>query len=130
MTRSKAELALDHDWFRWRKPIRILLMVVAGICSIGLLASLEPTTAQRPFPKFVLDPNTAPPEALLALPKLGPAMVARIVEAREVRPFRSLEDLDQRVRGIGPATIASLRPYLKITNQPINDRRAGPDKVP
>jgi competence protein ComEA len=40
--------------------------------------------------------------------------VQRIVEARTQAPFRSLDDLDARVRGIGPATIAALRPHLRI----------------
>ncbi len=63
-------------------------------------------------PSLVLDPNTAPPAVLLALPRLGPTMVGRIVAERERRPFGSLEDFDARVRGIGPATAAALRPHL------------------
>jgi hypothetical protein len=41
-------------------------------------------------------------------------MVKRIVAAREMTPFRSLDDLDTRVRGIGPATIAALSPFLQF----------------
>jgi competence protein ComEA len=63
---------------------------------------------------LIVDPNTASPEVLSALPKLGPALVGRLVAAREEAPFRSLDDLDARVRGIGPATLAALRPYLLI----------------
>jgi hypothetical protein len=41
-------------------------------------------------------------------------MVKRIVAARETAPFQSLDDLDTRVRGIGPATLAALSPFLQF----------------
>src|SRR5258708_39272281 len=51
-----------------------------------------------------VDVNTAPPGVLEALPRIGPALAGRIIEAREERLFVSADDLDRRVRGIGPAT--------------------------
>ena len=116
--------------FGWRRPERILLTVIAGLCSLGLLRVAHRETKPISLPQFTVDLNTAPPEALLALPKLGPTLVGRIVEARETRPFRSLAELDKRVRGIGPVTIRSLRPYLKISDEPIPERRAEPKKAP
>ncbi len=70
--------------------------------------------AQVATPVLVVDPNTAPPGVLEALPRLGPVLVGRIVEAREHEPFHSVEDLDARVKGIGPVTIEGLRPHLRI----------------
>jgi len=64
--------------------------------------------------QLIVDPNTARAEVLVALPKLGPALVSRIVAAREKAPFRSVDELKGRVRGIGPATLESLRPHLRI----------------
>jgi DNA uptake protein ComE-like DNA-binding protein len=61
-----------------------------------------------------VDVNIAPPGVLEALPRIGPALAGRIVEAREETLFVSADDLDRRVRGIGPATIAGLRPYLRF----------------
>jgi competence protein ComEA len=66
-----------------------------------------------------VDPNTADWAALAALPQIGPAMAKRIVEERQafvaanpgVTPYRELDDLS-RVKGIGPATLATLEPYL------------------
>lgn len=55
-----------------------------------------------------IDVNRAGADELERLPGIGPALAARIVEARTARPFTSLEDL-ARVRGIGPATVARLR---------------------
>ena len=44
--------------------------------------------------------NTATLAELVALPGIGEKLAMRIVEARQERPFTSLEDLD-RVPGIG-----------------------------
>jgi competence protein ComEA len=72
----------------------------------------EPSTAA--VPSLVVELNTAPPEVLSALPRLGPARANAILEARERAPFRSFEDFDRRVRGIGPATVAAIKPYARI----------------
>jgi competence protein ComEA len=63
---------------------------------------------------LVVNVNTAPAAVLDALPRLGPALAGRIVAGREERPFHSLGDLDARVKGIGPATVAALRPHLRF----------------
>jgi hypothetical protein len=59
-----------------------------------------------------LDPNTVPPEVLTALPHVGASLVDRWVKAREERPFRSLEDAQARVRGLGVATLGQIAPYF------------------
>ncbi len=67
-----------------------------------------------------LDINTADAAALERLPGIGPVKAAAIVEYREAHgPFRNVEDL-AAVRGIGPATVARLRPLA----------RAGPAEGP
>ena len=68
-----------------------------------------PRDAARPA---VVDPNTADAAALTVLPGIGPALARRIVEEREAAgPFRRPEDLT-RVRGIGPKTLATIKPRL------------------
>ena len=49
---------------------------------------------------------------------LGPTLARRIAEARADGPFRSVEDVRARVRGIGPATLAQIAPYLRIDSPP------------
>lgn len=70
----------------------------------------EPASPRRPTEskKPLVDVNHADPTALQSLPGVGPALARRIVEARDEKPFSSLEDL-QRVRGIGPATLKRLK---------------------
>jgi len=99
----------------WTAPVRGLLIGSTFIGAIWLL-SIAPGRDQvsAPMPPLVVDPNTAPPQVLMALPRLGPSLVGRIVEAREIAPFDSIEDLQRRVRGLGPATIKALRPHLHI----------------
>lgn len=58
-----------------------------------------------------VDPNRDDARRLEALPGVGPRVAARILAARTVRPFTGPDDL-LRVRGIGPRTLARLRPYL------------------
>ena len=62
-----------------------------------------------------VDLNTATGPELEALPGVGPAIAARIIEYREANgTFKKLEDL-MNVRGIGERTFLELRPLLSVT---------------
>jgi competence ComEA-like helix-hairpin-helix protein len=62
----------------------------------------------------VLNLNSATPAELEALPKVGPALAARIVAFREKHgPFPAVDSL-VRVPGIGPATLAILRGQVRV----------------
>jgi competence protein ComEA len=66
-----------------------------------------------------IDPNRATWEELAAIPGLGEKRARAIVARREQLlrdhpgelPFREPDDL-RRVKGIGPATVSNLMPYL------------------
>lgn len=84
----------------------------------GAPAPTRPRGAPRPTSPPRLDPNRATAEELVTLPGVGPVLAARIVAARErAGPFTSVEDL-RRVRGVGPATLARLRPFLEVPESP------------
>ncbi len=68
----------------------------------------------KPLPaEKSVDINTAPEAQLMTLPGVGPALARRICDERERALFRSVDDLD-RVPGVGPKTVAKLRPYVFV----------------
>lgn len=60
--------------------------------------------------RLPIDINTAPANALEALPKIGPSTAQGIVDAR---PYETVDDLT-RVSGIGPSTVDGLRDYVTV----------------
>lgn len=62
--------------------------------------------------QYQVDLNSAPWQELVLLPGVGETLAMRIIESRDTDgPFVEAADL-LRVRGIGPATLERLRPYL------------------
>ena len=76
-----------------------------------------------------IDPNSADWQALAAIPTLGEKRAKEIVAYRErVRsntsnliPFRRPSDLSH-IRGIGPATVENLKPYLIFPSEEPSSR--------
>ena len=52
--------------------------------------------------------NTATVEQLQGITGIGPTIAKRIVDERRNGPYRSLEDLQSRVRGIGETSIRKM----------------------
>ncbi|RCS42085.1 helix-hairpin-helix domain-containing protein [Bremerella cremea] len=99
-----------------------IALVVAGTVVLGgiyfatlrmrqveLIDIDEAPLVERPF---MVDVNQAEWAELAQLPGVGETIAKRIVESRQVQgPFLDHSDL-QRVPGIGPRTVESLRGYL------------------
>lgn len=69
----------------------------------------------RPRPATTIDVDRATAAELEGLPRIGPALAARIVQDRLERgDYGSLEGL-QRVRGVGPVMAAALAPYVTFS---------------
>ncbi len=72
-----------------------------------------------------LNPNEASPASLMRLPQIGAARAQAIVAHRNrvgsqegrVRVFERADDL-QQIKGIGPAMVEDLRPWLQFDNPP------------
>lgn len=117
----------------------VLLRPVRGVTSLsghdlaGLLEESrgereEEEARSRPLaPGETLDPNRSDEVQLDRLPGIGPAAARAWVATRsEEGGFRTPQDL-LRVRGIGPATLGRIRPYLDFSEGiPVELRRGGP----
>ena len=77
----------------------------------GNLVEIE--RAEPQVADFDVDINTADWPELVQLPAIGETLARRIVESRKTDgPFGEHNDL-RRVRGIGPKTLETIRPYLR-----------------
>jgi len=85
--------------------------------------------AQPLGPGERVDLDRAPAAELARLPRIGPALAARIVAEREAHgPFGSLDGL-RRVPGVGPSTVRALVPHVTFPG-PAVPRSDGPDPEP
>ena len=74
---------------------------------------IEVDRAPRNAARFEVNVNQADWPELTQLPTIGETLARRIVQSRQENgPFRDLDDL-RRVRGIGPKTLETVRPYLR-----------------
>ncbi|HKN48500.1 MAG TPA: helix-hairpin-helix domain-containing protein [Candidatus Polarisedimenticolia bacterium] len=91
--------------------------IMGALLLLSAAALAAPPAAAAPAPPPAaqkVNINTAGVEELLALPGIGPAYAARIVEYREKNgPFKKLEDL-LNVRGIGEKTFERIRDRLTL----------------
>jgi competence protein ComEA len=94
-----------------RATAGILTLIVALACAQFVAAQ---TTTAAKAPATVVNVNTASADQLDALPGIGPALAARIIEYRQKNgAFKKLEDL-MNVRGIGEKNFLKLKPLLTL----------------
>jgi competence protein ComEA len=75
----------------------------------------SPASSSDAVPRAgIVDLNTATARQLETLPGIGPALAGRIIRYRARAPFRDVDELD-RVSGIGPKTMATLRPLVRAS---------------
>lgn len=92
-------------------PMRSSIFL-AAVLSLVWLGSAR--GAKRDAPRAeVVNINTAEASQLQLLPRVGPALARRIIDARTKRRFRTTYQL-LRVRGIGGKTYRRLRPHIVI----------------
>jgi competence protein ComEA len=94
-----------------RATVGILTVLVILVCSLPAAAQ---TTPAAKAPAAAVNVNTASADQLDALPGIGPALAARIIEYRTKNgAFKKLEDL-MNVRGIGEKNFLKLKPMLTL----------------
>lgn len=108
-------------WLRTTDQTTVAALTLLSIAAIGATVVSRGALSGRaiyldeaePRPlSWQVDVNAADWPELTVLPDLGDQLARRIVDDRRRRgPFRSAADL-RRVPGIGPKTVARIRPYL------------------
>ena len=96
--------------------IVLALMIVhwARLSGWGLRPVEIDRLPERQF-DYRIDINSATWVELMQLEEVGEVLARRIVEDRERNgPFRSIDDL-RRVKGVGPKTLDTIRPWLTIS---------------
>ncbi|MBZ0113230.1 MAG: helix-hairpin-helix domain-containing protein [Thermoanaerobaculia bacterium] len=104
---------INHETDRARKSLRLALGGL--LLAIVSLTTVTPAVAAgAATPSGVVNVNQASVDQLTLLPRIGPAVAARIVEHREANgPFAGKEEL-MLVRGIGERTYENLEPFITL----------------
>jgi len=124
---ARPPVRYDLRWTRANELALIALCVAAGsllawpATSPGRTGTPPAVNAQRVEQATErINPNLAPVHSLVRLPAIGPARAKAIIAHRKAhgpRAFRWVGDLAP-VKGIGPATLAAVAPYLSLPAQP------------
>jgi competence protein ComEA len=115
---TAASLVAIAAWWIWQGQLR------------GRVIDIE--RAEPIAIDFRIDVNRAEWPELALMPNIGEQLAKRIVADRTQRgPYRELADL-RRVRGIGPKTLESMRPFLLPIPDPVaaaGDYREAPQSA-
>lgn len=90
-----------------RRALPITVLVIA-------VAALAAAAGPAPASHGVVNVNTATVDQLQLLPRVGPALAARIVEFRKANgAFKTVDEL-VAVRGIGERSLELMQPYIAV----------------
>jgi DNA uptake protein ComE-like DNA-binding protein len=108
----------------------LAFLVGMGIClalSLGFAGEMLEHTEDSPVSGLGerINPNEAPVASLMRLPQIGAARARAIVAARDrtgaekgpAPVFKEADDLRQ-IKGIGPAIVEGVRPWLRFDDSP------------
>ncbi len=88
-------------------------VVSSAVLAAASSARAEPTPAPPIAVEQRININTAGPAELDRLPGIGPTRAQAIVDVRQKRPFRRVEDI-MRVPGIGRKTFSRIRSAIYV----------------
>jgi len=126
-----------ESWFGLRPGDRLIVALLVGT-ALSLMGvdwlrlsgwGMRPVEIERQHSRtyrYRIDINTAGKAILLQLEGIGPTLAKRIIADRARNgPFRSIDDL-QRVRGIGPRKVETIRKWLTLGGDPSAERAVTP----
>lgn len=121
---ARAIVRAREDGAVFRRPDDLTLVRGIGPSTVQRLTGLldldrppargSPSAVLRATPAPKVDVNRAGSEELQSLPGIGPALAGRMLDERQKRMFRSVDEL-LRVPGIGPATLERLRGRVQVS---------------
>lgn len=85
----------------------------AAIADVAVEASASRSSSRKP-PPVPTNINTASEQELQRLPRVGPAIAARIVAYRQANGRFQRAEAIQEVRGIGPKTFEKMAPWIRL----------------
>ena len=93
----------------------ILGVFASGIGNITHSGNIAESDHKIDSARDMIDPNTSSLPSLCRIPGIGPAIARKIITYRETHgPFQTIDDM-KNVKGIGPATIIRIEPYIEFT---------------
>jgi competence protein ComEA len=92
----------------------VLSFVVVGMASNGYLHAAEKSSKEGKDKAGLININTAGPEQLKKLPRIGEKMSQRIIEYRKKNgKFKRIEDI-MKVKGIGEKTFKGFEKMITV----------------
>jgi competence protein ComEA len=99
------------------RAVRAAGLALAAALSLLLLAPPILAADEGPHLSGVVNVNTATLDELQLLPGIGEARARALIEARKQRGgFKQVDDL-MEVKGIGPAGLERMRPFVRLQGQ-------------
>lgn len=96
-----------------------------GTCKLGSgigssVSRLDPRADLLAEHRFLvggpIDINTATEDDLVAIPRVGPALAARLIKFRDENGFINNIDILLEVKGVGPRLLETIRAYIKLSD--------------
>ncbi len=114
----------------WSGRMQLALAFILGVLALLLIqyavGRFRPGRPTEPLDNvvYIVDLNRAQRGELMQLPNLGEVLVDRILDYRHQHGgFRSVDELD-RVQGIGPLKLETLRPRVKVQSATLPENRS------